>query len=407
MAKLKFNFILAMYRRNNLGRPCVWYAEPYNESEYIVHYGIVGKKITTTYHIAVRDVNAEIASLKNKKAKEGYKYLNEIRDDDSIPLEPNLYDWLNKYLPINRTNAAGNLLPMLAKTFNNTNNKVFKACPLYYGQWKINGLRCFITAHKDERRLFNPYYFKFQSREGTIWNSLVDLNDYLVSNIPLNFIEKMIENDWALDGELYLPGFSVNQIDHFVKDPKSKENKLIQFWCYDLAGDEIAQNNRLQIISELDKTIAIRDKNEHLNITSRFNVLPSVLVYDESEAIIGRDKSIELGFEGLILRKPNALYQYGKRNSSMFKFKRATDGKFKIIDIYPEGKKRNNIPLFLLKNDINDAEFEVHINGSFDYQAQFLTNKKLYIGKYMYLTFGERSGVNAVPFHVKEVKIII
>ena len=109
-----------------------------------------------------------------------------------------------------------------------------------------------------------------------------------------------------------------------------------------------------------------------------------------------------------MLRNPRAEYQYGKRNSAMIKYKKTTDGMFTIVDIYPEGVTRNNIPLFLLRNDINDATFEVHINGSQQYQSRFLNDavKENTIGKKMFVSYGERSGVNELPFHVKEVKLL-
>ena len=119
-----------------------------------------------------------------------------------------------------------------------------------------------------------------------------------------------------------------------------------------------------------------------------------------------RNSFIDKGFEGLILRNPNEEYQFGKRNSSMIKYKKSTDGKFMIIDIKPEGIKRPDIPLFICKNDINDAEFECHVGGTFEYQKQCLKHKDKYIGRYMYVEYGERSGINELPFHIKTTSII-
>ena len=78
---------------------------------------------------------------------------------------------------------------------------------------------------------------------------------------------------------------------------------------------------------------------------------------------------------------------------------------FTIIDIYSEGTKRSDLPLFKCLNDINNASFECHISGSFDYQRKFLENPEQYIGKQLLIEFGERSGVNQLPFHIKTVKL--
>ena len=143
----------------------------------------------------------------------------------------------------------------------------------------------------------------------------------------------------------------------------------------------------------------------HLSNKKRLVTLGEYGIDNEEHAIIHRDEFIDYGFEGLILRNPNKDYQYGARNASMIKFKRSTDGKFKIKDIYAEPIRRN-IPIFLLINDINGATFEVHVGGSVDYQENILKNKEKYIGKTMYVEYGERSGVNQVPFHVKHTYII-
>ena len=296
---------------------------------------------------------------------------------------------------------------MLAKTFDNTNNKLFSKCPLFYGQYKINGLRCFISAKENVGDMFNPIKLIFQSREGTYWNSLSNLEEYLLSALPEELLTSMINDGLVLDGELYLPGHSVNEINHFVKDPKCPENKLIQYWCYDIAIEDTCYDYRMNLRINYLKDFAFNaySMQDHLSNKKRLVTLEDYGVVNETNAIIQRDNFIDYGFEGLILRNPNKDYQYGARNASMIKFKRSTDGKFKIKDIYPE-PIRCNIPIFLLINDINGSTFEVHVGGSVDYQESILKNKEKYIGKMMYVEYGERSGVNQVPFHVKHTFII-
>lgn len=404
----EFDYKSGLYRRNNYGEPTVWSAVPYDINSIIVYHGIVGKTIASSIIRTTRDTIAECDSRINAKRKQGYKFLSEIKDNVSIPVEESLYDYLNLYLPDYRTTADGALLPMLAKVFDNENNKVFKKCSQYYGQWKINGLRCFVRFAPNDCDLFKKYKCIFQSREGTIWNSLDNLEDYLINNIDEDFIKNCIDNNWILDGEVYLPGHTVNEINHFVKDVNCPENKLIQYWCYDIAIEDTNQYDRNNILyMSLYKDIAhIDSKQKHLENTSRFLILPTEEIVNEQTAIVARDKYIDLGFEGLIMRNPDAEYQYGKRNMSMIKYKRATDGKFTIIDIYPEGIARKDIPILLLKNDINECTFETHLNGTQEYQSSVLRDKYKYIGKSVFLEYGERSGVNQVPFHIKGVTIL-
>lgn len=406
---LPFNYNYGLYRRNNFGQPCVWYARPFDFKSIEVFHGIIGKTITREIIIVSRDPRSEITSRIKAKEKVGYKHMCDIKDNVESPVEGTLLDYLNTYLPEYRTTADGSLLPMLAKVYNNANNKLFNKVSSYIGQWKINGLRCFVSAELNTLDLFKPIKLKFQSREGTYWNSLSYLEDYLLSVIDTKLIEKMVNEHYILDGELYLPGHSVNEINHFVKDAKCKENKLLQYWCYDIAIDDTMQDKRIEYLHERQTSFVakFRNKEDHLNNSEKFIVLPYIYIGDDDSALNSRNRFIDLGFEGLIMRNPSAEYQYGKRNLSMIKYKKSTDGRFTIIDIYPEGVKRN-IPLFLCKNDVNDATFECHIGGSQEYQESFLheAKKTVTIGKQMYVEYGERSGVNKVPFHIKTTYII-
>ena len=400
-----------LYRRNNLGRPCFWEAKAScspTQNIIIVSHGIVGKAIQVEEIHVARNPKDEVESRYKQKRKQGYKFLDEIKDDNwSTPVkEDALLTYLETYLPYDRTTADGTLLPMLAKTFNNTNNKIFNKTPIRIGQYKINGLRCIISAKRNNTDMFKPITLRFQSREGTYWNSLSNLEDYLLTVIPNEFLNKMIDEDWELDGELYLPGYKVNEINHFVKDPKCKENKFIQYWCYDAIIDDTPQYRRLDILGQVfeNKTYEFTSLNNHLNNKERFIYINNYTIENEDDAVKYRNLFIDLGFEGLILRDPDKEYQIGKRNFSMIKFKDVMEGSFKIIDIYPEGVSRN-IPLFLCKNDINNETFEVHINGTLKDQEKYLYSKNKFIGKTLYITFGERSGVSRVPFHVKTVRL--
>lgn len=407
---LVFDYKLALYRRNNFGQPCVWYAQKsYDDNYIIVYHGIIGCKIHHEIIHTNRKLDDEIASRVNAKRKTGYKYLSEIKDNNTLPVEEHLHDYLDTYLPDNRSTSDGSVLPMLAKVYDNTNNKLFKNKG-YLCQPKINGLRCFVRAERNND-LFKPYRLIFQSREGTYWNSLSTLEEYLLDNlIYTDIFNKMIEEHYILDGELYLPGYSVNQINHFVKNQNCAENKLLQYWCYDIAIEDVPQWKRLYQLSNNDtsKTINLIDKEKHLCNKEKFVVLPYIMINCDDCAVSYRNTFIGLGFEGLILREENGLYQFGKRNSTMIKFKKSTDGKFTIVDIYPEGIKRRNIPLFLLKNDINDETFEVHIGGSQSYQESFLNEeiKQQTIGKQMFVEYGERSGIKQVPFHVLKTYLL-
>ena len=148
----------------------------------------------------------------------------------------------------------------------------------------------------------------------------------------------------------------------------------------------------------------IHTKEDHLNNKDKLILLPSEDIYNINNAIEIRNQFIDLGFEGLILRNPSAEYQFGKRNQSMFKFKKIDDGLFQIIDIKED---KRGLPIFVLKNDINEEYFECTYNASQDDQRKCLSTpvkEEMLTNKLAFVEFRERSGVKQVPFHAKIIR---
>lgn len=396
-----------LYRRNNNGMPTVWWASFNSDTNSIaVFYGLVRGNIRKeVYTVTQKDGNKELESRYNEKIKQGYQYLNEICDmQDRPPVEDenslDLFNFLNTYLPKDLSNGNSNLLlPMLAKTYN---GNVWKKVSCMYGQYKINGLRCIITAYT-QNDMFKPIRLRFQSREGIIWNTLENLSDYLLSIIPANIIRDMIDGYVALDGEIYLPGYTINQINHFVKDANCVENKLLQFWCYDIMM-EGNQTHRNMYRYHIKKPTSFNSIKEHYNNKERLIILHNKYITNDNEAIDARNHFINLGFEGLILRNAKNDYQYGRRRANyMEKFKDAAEGDFIILDIYKE--KKRDLPILLCKNDINNEKFETRLSVSHIVQQEVLFDSQSYIGRTVHIEYGERSGVARVPFHIKTVVI--
>lgn len=396
-----------LYRRNNNGMPTVWWASFNSDTNSIaVFYGLVRGNIRKeVYTVTQKDGNKELESRYNEKIKQGYQYLNEICDmHDRPPVEDEnsleLFNFLNTYLPKDLSNGNSNLLlPMLAKTYN---GNVWKKVSCMYGQYKINGLRCIITAYT-QNDMFKPIRLRFQSREGIIWNTLENLSDYLLSIIPANIIRDMIDGYVALDGEIYLPGYTINQINHFVKDANCVENKLLQFWCYDIMM-EGNQAHRNMYRYHIKKPTSFNSIKEHYNNKEQLIILHNKYITNDNEAIDARNHFINLGFEGLILRNAKTNYQYGRRRANyMEKFKDAAEGDFIILDIYKE--KKRDLPILLCKNDINNEKFETRLSTSHIVQQEVLFDSQSYIGRTVHIEYGERSGIARVPFHIKTVVI--
>lgn len=395
---------MILYKRNAKGDPILWQIEKANDG-YKVSYGAVCGHIHEEF-INGKLVKAnEIESRIKAKRKEGYKELSELKDSGPVEIKDDiaLINYLYTYLPKNNTTDDGFTLPMLAKVLKD--NKPFDKRK-YLGQYKINGVRCIIGAIKTND-LFNPIRLTYRSREGTDWTpKLTWMDEVIKPEIKDDLLDAMLEEGACLDGELYLPGYKVNDINSFVKNEKLPQHFQLQYWCYDIAIDNMSYEARRKFRTENINRICYTfdTYDQHLNNKSKLILLPDVAICDIDDATRFRDKFISLGFEGLIVRDVSSAYQFGARNLAMLKYKRVDDAKFKIVDVVPEGV-RTTLCKFVLRNDINDELFEA--TGNFDHSRQeyILKHKEDYIGKLATCEFRERSGVKNVPFHCKLIDI--
>jgi ATP-dependent DNA ligase len=394
---------MKLYKRNAQGKVLEW--EIYKKDDKIIcNYGLFGKVPHTEILNPKRVKANEIESRIKAKRKEGYKEAIELKDNAPMEIaKSSLASFLDMYLPKNNTTQDGFVLPMLAKVLKD--NKPFTKAD-YIGQYKINGLRCIIGAIKSTD-MFKPVKLTYHSREGAEWKQLSWMDDVILPYIGTQLLNMMIEEGACLDGELYLPGYQVNDINSFVKNPSLPQHYKLQYWCYDICCENMNNAIRDQIrFSQINRLSYQFDTiNSHLNNKSQLVVVPNVVINSIDSATSYRDKFINLGFEGLIVRNVYAEYQFGKRNSAMFKYKRIDDGKFPIIDIIPEGIRKDLCKL-VLKNDINEESFECTLNAPHECQEKILKEKDNYIGLYYAIVeFRERSGVKQVPFHAKAIAI--
>lgn len=397
---------MRLYKRNAKGEPQFWDISELPNGNISLKYGLVAGATVHDEEVARKLVKGnEIESRIKAKRKEGYKELSELKDSGPIEIKDNiaLVNYLNTYLPKNNTTDEGFVLPMLAKVLKD--NKPFDKRS-YLGQYKINGVRCIVGAEQTND-MFNPVRLTYRSREGTDWTpKLTWMDEVILPAIKDDLLDAMIEEGACLDGELYIPGYKVNDINSFVKNEKLPQHLLLQYWCYDIAIDNMSYEARRKFkIDNISRLCYTFDTYEqHLNNKSKLILLPDVVISNIDDATRFRDKFISLGFEGLIVRDINSAYQFGSRNLAMLKYKRVDDAKFKIVDVVPEGV-RTTLCKLVLKNDINEELFECTLNFDHSRQEYILKNKEKFIGKYAFVEYRERSGVKSVPFHAKAVDI--
>lgn len=394
-----------LYKRNAQGKPIMWFISKTSNNLIKVEYGLFNGKLHQEYITPTqKKIDDEILSLIKDKRKEGYKALEDLYDNAPTYISTNgdLYNYLMTYLPKFNTHGDGKFIPMLCKTLED--NKPFEKGS-YFGQWKINGERCIITADRSND-LFQNIKLHYRSREGVDWtDKLSYLDEFIIPKINTNIINMMVEEGVGLDGELYLPGYGINEINSFIKNPDIPQHYQLQYWCYDLCIENMSAIKRRELLSPMNVYDIFVSKDIHYNNKHRFHYLPGYTISNIEEAIEMRDKFISYGFEGLVIREKDTEYQFGgKRNNAMLKFKKKEDGLFEILAIKED---KRGLPIFTLKNDINDELFDATINLPQDKQRFYLEIKDTIIGKKGLVEYRERSGIKQVPFHSKLIKIYV
>lgn len=395
---------ITLYKRNAKDDIIVWRINELADGTLSISHGLYAHKPIVEFIKPTMKKANELQSRVKAKRKEGYKALEDLYDNAPSKLDKdNELTYLQTYLPKYNTTDEGFVLPMLAKTLED--NKPFEKFGTLMGQWKINGLRCIVGAKKNEGSLFVPVSFTYTSREGTTWD-LHWMDEILMERLNDDLIDRMVEEGICLDGELYLPGYTVNEINSFVKNPKTPQHRLLQYWCYDICMEDISAKGRYEYLTTKSywSIKGFNSQEDHLNNKQQFIILPTAQIADITDARTFRDEYINLGFEGLILRNPTAEYAFGKRNSSMFKYKKKLDGLFSIVDVKED---KRGLPIFTLQNDINSEYFECTINLPQDKQRNLMAMGKLLVGKKGLVEYRERSGVKEVPFHAKLITIYV
>jgi ATP-dependent DNA ligase len=103
-------------------------------------------------------------------------------------------------------------------------------------------------------------------------------------------------------------------------------------------------------------------------------------VHNEEDMNIKHDIYISKGFEGLMIRKPDSVYELNFRSSNLLKEKKFDDTEFKVVDVEVANGTENKAVIFVCETEDGDR-FTVRPRGSIAKRRWQLENKDLYIGK--------------------------
>lgn len=246
-------------------------------------------------------------------------------------------------------------LPMLAHKFSERGHAIlFPAM----GQPKLNGVRCLVTKLAEGQ-------IEYRSRGGNLFTALSHLVEHH---------NRVMAVGQTLDGELFNPSYSLQQIVSMVKpgntpDPKTVE---IQHWVYDLADERMNFEARIALLREM---------------LTAYPGTAGALVLVETAEIAGAEDVLPLhqrftqaSFEGTMIRNRIGGYEFKHRSNHLQKFKDFIDAEFRVTGVVEAtGKSAGQAVLVCVTKD--GKEFTVRCEGTDAYRREQWVKRDKLIGK--------------------------
>jgi len=279
--------------------------------------------------------------------------------------------------------------------------KLLNEGPLWVS-YKLDGIRCIVREGKLVSRTLKP--------------------------IPNQFVQQKFSREWAegFDGELIVGDPSGEGV--FARTSSGVMSHAgtpnVVFHVFDVA----AQHNdpyfkRFLFLQNVMGSVATLEKD--LGVCFQVNLVEQVVVGSIAELEAFEEKAVELGYEGVIVRKPGAPYKQGRatpREGYMGKLKRFVDREAEIIGFeemmhngnpattdsrgfttrssHKSGQRASGMLGTILVRDTAGPRWEFGIGSGFDHTTRrtIWARKEAYLGKivkYKYLPVGMKD----VPRH--------
>ena len=256
------------------------------------------------------------------------------------------------------------LLPMLAQDYLKQGHRIKYPC---FGSPKLDGVRCLAIRHEDRVEL--------KSRGG---------KEYLVPHIQDQLFPIMKVGD-VWDGELYIHGKYLEEVVSAVK--KWNENTPdIEFIIFDMVKDESYEHRLISMQALRRYTLSCVE-------APSIDVIEFCEIQDERHMKEKHKEYVARGYEGIMLRNHNGVYESGKRSADLQKYKEFFDEEFQIVDVTED---RNGNGVLVVWDRVAGTHFDV-CYGDFEERKCQLHNPEEYKGKALTVKYQTRYKDSKLP----------
>lgn len=331
-----------------------------------------GKAKRTTSEQVKLEYNSHLKKYQDK----GYKLL-----PSNIDLKdgPAVHAFVEEQMGEGVSDSNGFKKHMLAKQADKVATSVFDKIKYWWGSRKLDGVRC------------SFYYKDGVVRTASRGGEHYDYSTSFMRNNPklIEFFEN--HPDIVLDGELYKHGKSLQQISGAARLEKTAEGMdWLEYYIYDVMDSTKTFEERLEIIHdiEIELSLGFNPEKSWEKGELPFQIVPQEKVSGWTNIQKLHDKYVNEGFEGVVIRDPSKVYNFGGRTNAMIKVKMYKDSEFKIVG-FSEGLRPEDM-VFVCETELG-IKFEAKPMGPRELKYEYLNRMDEIIGKmatvkYFYLS---------------------
>jgi DNA ligase-1 len=267
------------------------------------------------------------------------------------------------------------IFPMLANKYDPNAKKRGGIVFPCFVQPKLDGLRCVVCMH------YNVPVF--QSRTGGYFTVLQHLIDPLLKIFSQH-------PTLILDGELYTQAIPFEELAGIIKkktlsDSDKQKIKCVQYHVYDLIIPNMPFRERLSLLHQI------------IPSTSEYIIpVPTCLTDSYREKF---SEYVENGYEGIMLRNVDGLYQENYRSNDLMKYKEFYENEYPIVD-FKEATGRDAGTVIWECETPEGRRFSVRPRGTLDARKTWFNNAKSFVGKQLTVIYQELSEMNVPRFPV-------
>lgn len=393
-----------IYGKDKLGKTRVWMASvafkpTYNadtnirDAMSIIRHGIYGGKLQTDTrqytegkNIGKKNETTPLAQCsaevekkrKDKMEKEGY---SETFPPESDSVQSTSSFSSSSSQPLSKSTIGEDtrkIFPMLANKYEpdkNTKKRTNIVYPCFL-QPKLDGLRCVVYLNQSGEIVY-------QSRTGGYFNVLQHLDESIQQIFAKN-------PGLVLDGELYTQEIPFEELAGIIKRKTPDKHKIqyVQYHVYDVIVPATPFHKRLSI---LQTAIPTDD--------SLIKLVPTFVANSQEEFKEKFGEFVAQGYEGIMLRNTEGLYQENYRSNDLMKYKEFFEEEYPIVD-YKEGSGRDAGTVIWECETPEGRRFGVRPRGTLEARKEWFRNAKSVVGKKLTVIYQELSEMGVPRFPV-------